>query len=225
MALTKLDKLEKSVLDTFYKLEDAEAISAQLQAEKHLTELQERAIALILAGKFDAEIGKELGLSHTTIWRWRTENPRFQLRLAEERERIRQQTKDRLQAMLDRAFKTIEEKVLEGDLQAARLIVQACGLLDSDARMRERTIELEHLGRLRYLDAQGQRRADLIAWWEDYRTSTPEGRALYERMMSAEQEESDDQDRQDDQDDAEEQEAATTTAPDSEELREVMMRC
>lgn len=219
MAATRLDKLEKSVRDTFNRLEDAEAISAQLQSEKHLTELQERAIALILAGKIDTEITKELDLSRTTLWRWRTESPRFILRLGEERERLRRRTKDRLSAMLDKAFEAIEAKVQEGDLKAARLIVQACGLLDTEARMRERTIELEHLGRLRSLDAEGRRRDELKAWWEDYRTSTPEGRALYERMMSDRQEEQDDQDRQEDQGTA-----TTTMPPDAEELEEVLMR-
>jgi hypothetical protein len=218
---TRLDRLEKSVRDTFNKLEDAEAISAQLQSEKHLTELQERAIALILAGKIDTEIMKELELSRTTLWRWKAESPRFMLRLAEERERLRQRTKDRLSAMIDRAFEVIEAKMAEGDIAAARLIVQACGLLDTEARARERTIELEHLGRLRYLDAEGQRRADLIAWWEDYRTSTPEGRALYAKMMADEQEEEEDQERQESGKKA----AKTTSTPDAGEAEETLMRC
>ena len=65
-----------------------------------------KALELMLEGRSDAEIAKELGVERNSIWRWRTD-PKFAVVLAEaQRERIRL-LDDRMMALVPRAIETI----------------------------------------------------------------------------------------------------------------------
>ena len=61
------------------------------------------AIALILAGKCDTDVAKEVGVNRKTIYRWRNDDETFKNVLIRRRRELWQGVGDRLRSLLDPA--------------------------------------------------------------------------------------------------------------------------
>ena len=109
---------------------------------------EEMALALILQGRKDAEVAKELGISRMTIWRWKKDNVQFIQALEEKRAHLRQQAEDNLLELTESAVNAIRDALNNGDtkirLQAAKLVF---GILrDNKGKEKEGSSILELLG-------------------------------------------------------------------------------
>ena len=114
---------------------DAETLRAYLFGEKELTQQQQAALELLLQGMTDAQVGAQIGVDRTTIFRWR-KSELFGTELDHHRRALMEQSTARLQTLLDPAL-DILEKQLAGDdpktqLRAAAILVR----LATPARIR-----------------------------------------------------------------------------------------
>jgi hypothetical protein len=97
-----------------------------------LTDPQLIAIDLMVAGRPLGEVQEAAGISRTQLWRWRTQDPAFALRLEQERARLHQERVDKLWRVTDRAMDVALDSLDEGDPIMARDILRlvAPGLVD-----------------------------------------------------------------------------------------------
>ena len=85
--------------------------------ENNLSMKQEQAISLMIMGKNDTEIGKELGISRESVWRWRNENPDFMEAARKRREMAAARHAEELNDLLTEALMVIKESMRNGDTQ------------------------------------------------------------------------------------------------------------
>ena len=93
----------------------------------NLTELQSRAIQLMLQGESLSGVATAIGRDRTTIYRW-LRDPRF----VAERNRLGQEARDasraRLHSLVRKAINVVERKMDAGDLKAALAVLKITGL-------------------------------------------------------------------------------------------------
>lgn len=85
--------------------------------ENSLSLKQEKAISLMILGKNDTEIGKAVGVSRESVWRWRNENPVFMEAARKRREKLIARHTEELQDLLGEALKVVKESLKSGDAQ------------------------------------------------------------------------------------------------------------
>ena len=70
---------------------------------QHLSPQQERAIDLLTTGVRAREVARELNVSRTTLWRWRTDDARFTAALNERRRELWDASTEHLRALVPRS--------------------------------------------------------------------------------------------------------------------------
>ncbi|MFL5330719.1 MAG: hypothetical protein ACJ8C4_17605 [Gemmataceae bacterium] len=122
-----------------------------LQPKTELTTQQLSAVDSLASGKIDSDVAKELNLSRTTVWRWRTYDPDFQAALNARRQEIWAASGDKLRALTTQALAVIEETFKDptnpGRLKAAIELLRLTrpeglaptGPTDPEQIVRERT--------------------------------------------------------------------------------------
>jgi transposase len=83
--------------------------------ENNLSMKQEQAISLMIMGKNDTEIGKEVGVSRESVWRWRNENADFMEAARKRREELVARHTEELQELLSEALIVVKESLRDGD--------------------------------------------------------------------------------------------------------------
>ena len=73
------------------------------------------------------EFSRSIGISERTLRRWR--------RIPEFREAVRRETLAAAELDLPRIFRTLAGRAIDGDVRAARLVLQATGFLDHGNRL------------------------------------------------------------------------------------------
>ena len=100
--------------------------------ENNLSMKQEQAISLMMAGKSDTEIGKEVEVSRECVWRWRNENAEFMEAARKRRENLVARHTEELHNLLGEALKVVKESLRSGDaptkLRVALQLLKMSGL-------------------------------------------------------------------------------------------------
>ena len=103
-----------------------------IMTEKGLSDKQEMAVDLILAGMNDREIAKRMGVSRKTINTWRNHDEDFRTLLAERRMALHERHHDELSGLVSEAIGVMREAMREGDivtrLRAAQAVMRTSGL-------------------------------------------------------------------------------------------------
>jgi Homeodomain-like domain len=95
--------------------------NCELDEEQGLTDVQFRAIKLILSGRTDKEISAELDVSRKTLWVWKRRHPPFRAALASFRAQLRDAFSDRCQNQLVSAGNALEQMMNESLDEKVRL--------------------------------------------------------------------------------------------------------
>lgn len=100
--------------------------------ELFLNDKQELAIDLVLVGKSDGEIAKQVGVSRQTINTWRNQDEDFRVELAKRRRALRERHQDELSGLVSEAIEVMREAMRESDmftrLRAAQTVLRTAGL-------------------------------------------------------------------------------------------------
>ena len=83
--------------------------------DNNLSVKQEQAISLMMVGKNDTEIGKALGVSRESVWRWRNENLDFIEAARKRQELLAARQMEELNDMLTEALMVVKENLRSGD--------------------------------------------------------------------------------------------------------------
>ncbi len=89
---------------------------------------QERALALLAAGKSAAEAAREIGVHRSTLHRWMKGNPAFAAAYNQWHEEMRQTTHSRLLMLAEKATGTLEKAIDAGDGRLAMRYLEKMGL-------------------------------------------------------------------------------------------------
>jgi len=106
----------------------------QNETECNISDNQQLAISLIVTGKTDTEIAKELNISRTTLWRWKTEDSGFIVELNKKRREVWGSSIDRLRNLVPKAIEIMEKFIDDNalldnsSLAAAVHILKAVGI-------------------------------------------------------------------------------------------------
>jgi orotate phosphoribosyltransferase-like protein len=96
-----------------------------------LSDVQIRAIELILKGLSDTEIAKILKIGRNTLWRWKTQNFDFCESLDQARDQLHTATMDGYQSVLLRATGVLDDflsdHVKRNRLRAAQIVLNMAG--------------------------------------------------------------------------------------------------
>ena len=94
-----------------------------------LSDVQRQAIALLLEGKRDAEVGEALGVTRETVNRWRNGDDAFTVELNKARRELWGGHMERLRSLVGRALEELERELgCEHAHQVAVQILKAVGL-------------------------------------------------------------------------------------------------
>lgn len=111
-------------------------MAAREGVDRQLSDKQEQAIELLVAGKTVTEAAKELGISRQTLVEWREHDPAFVAEINRRRQEIWQGGVERLRSLVDRAVAVLEEDLQSGDRRlrqtAAVHVLRAVGLYGKD---------------------------------------------------------------------------------------------
>ncbi len=104
-----------------------------MKKTRELTPIQQRAITLLLQGKSQTEIARELNIDRTTLWNWRTKDPVFTAELNKAQAELYAQAVSRLYSLTTKALETLEEILEKSDdeqtkIKAASFILKSAGL-------------------------------------------------------------------------------------------------
>jgi hypothetical protein len=95
----------------------------------NLTIEQERALELLMLGRNDTEVAKELDVARQSVWTWRSKNPKFIAELNRRRMEIRNANMSRLTAMIGQALDVVENSLHDGNtdraLKAAQYVLKS----------------------------------------------------------------------------------------------------
>lgn len=95
--------------------------------------IQERALDLMLQGHTDTQIAKSLGVTRQTLYNWRNLDARFMKAQSERRSILREQMREALLELSQDAIRAVKTALASNDerfqLQAARM---ALGMLKAD---------------------------------------------------------------------------------------------
>ncbi len=93
----------------------------------YLDPRKERALAMMMEGRKDTEIAKELNIARVTLYRWRVDDIHFIKALNERRELLKQRAREGLLELTGAALKAIIKSLASRDprvrLQAAKYIL------------------------------------------------------------------------------------------------------
>lgn len=121
------------------------------QSATELSEKQELALVLLLAGKSDAEAAGELGIDRSTVWRWRKTDSVFEAELNARRQSLWASYSDRLRILVPGALAVLERALESSDpidsWRIALSILKAAGLADIGAPVGH--IDAEEIDRVR----------------------------------------------------------------------------
>ena len=94
-----------------------------------LSDAQRQAIALLLEGKRDAEVGEAVGVTRETVNRWRNSDDGFMVELNKARQELWGSHRERLRSLVGRALDELGRE-LDGEhgYQAAVQVLKAVGL-------------------------------------------------------------------------------------------------
>jgi len=115
--------------------------------DNNLSVKQEQAISLMMVGKNDTEIGKALGVSRESVWRWRNENPDFIEATRSRQELLAARQMEELNDMLTEALMVVKENLRNGDgktqMRVALQLLKMSGLqgFAKTPRVKERSEE------------------------------------------------------------------------------------
>lgn len=104
-----------------------------MRKTRELTPIQQRAIALLLQGKSQTEIARELNIDRTTLWNWRTKDPVFTAELNKAQAELYERAVSRLYSLTTKALETLEG-ILEksndeqAKIKVASFILKSVGL-------------------------------------------------------------------------------------------------
>jgi hypothetical protein len=105
-----------------------------------LTIEQERALELLMLGRNDTEVAKELDLARQSVWTWRSKNPKFIAELNRRRMELYYANMSRLKAMIGQALDVVETSLRDGN--ADRALKAAQYVLKSYFEVAEKKIEV-----------------------------------------------------------------------------------
>lgn len=91
---------------------------------------QQRAVLLVMTGATDAVVAEQVGVSRSTINKWRHTSPAFRLALENARKQEFERMRDRLRGLAEKAVAVIEGHLAENSLQAAVAVLKGCGFSD-----------------------------------------------------------------------------------------------
>jgi len=95
---------------------------------RHLSEQQLKAIDLLLLGKTDAEVAKEVGVTRQTVNEWKNKNDLFIVELNRRREALRDAVRERLLNIAYKAVDTVEKEIENGNWKLAMDLLKALDL-------------------------------------------------------------------------------------------------
>jgi hypothetical protein len=96
-----------------------------------LSQVQENAMSLVLAGQSDQAIATRLKIGRATVNRWRLHHPTFVAELNRRRTELRARTMDSLRSLAPRAIDTIRDQVVNGDGHLALAYLARSGIFGS----------------------------------------------------------------------------------------------
>lgn len=98
-----------------------------LRSEEELSPRQHSAIELVLRGMSDVEVGAQLGIDRTTVYRWRM-SPLFRRELDRQRKMLFEHSAARLSAMVQPALEILNRQLTGDDprtaLRAAAILLR-----------------------------------------------------------------------------------------------------
>ena len=86
-----------------------------------VSDLQTRAVELLLLGKRDADIAVEVGVHRSTVTRWRTEHPGFRAELMARRAEVWDASRERLLGLVGKIVTAIEIQLANGSPRLSEL--------------------------------------------------------------------------------------------------------
>lgn len=92
---------------------------------QQLSPRQQEAIALLLEGKTDSEVGLAIGVTRNTVCQWRNRDPAFikakdEIKaLQEHRAQIQKASKEKFRSLVTQSFRVLTQNVAQGNLNAA----------------------------------------------------------------------------------------------------------
>lgn len=99
---------------------------------RKLSARKEAAIALVLTGMTDGEVGERVGVTRQCVSRWRHEDIRFMEELEGRRSELREKHMDAINNLVMKAVQVVQEALESEDektrLKAAALVLKTCGL-------------------------------------------------------------------------------------------------
>jgi len=116
----------------YYQGMDKKNKTMIVMSENGLTDKQELAVELMLAGMSDGDIAERARVSRKTINTWRNQNEDFRAVLAKRRKATRERHQDELSGLVSEAIGVMREAMQEGDivtrLRAAQAVLRTSGL-------------------------------------------------------------------------------------------------
>ena len=94
----------------------------QNRTELNISNIQMKAIALLLSGTTDTETAKICRVSRSTLWRWKVEDNNFIVELNRQRQEIWGTSVDRLKSLMPKAIQVLEANIEAGGLDAQSLV-------------------------------------------------------------------------------------------------------
>lgn len=98
-----------------------------------LTEVQERALELLLAGKTVTATAEAVGVDRRTVSRWRLEDAAFMAELNKRRLELRDAARAKLMAMVGTAIDAIHLSIAEGNAKTALALLEGLRIIGTDA--------------------------------------------------------------------------------------------
>lgn len=103
---------------------------------------RERALTLLVQGRSDDDVARELGIGRATVWRWRTADPVFAGELLARQRELGDRVTSKMLALADDAAEVLRAVMLDPEappavrVKAAAEVLTRCGVDGSDATTR-----------------------------------------------------------------------------------------
>lgn len=103
-------------------------MSHRTSQKRTLTAKQMNAIDLLVQGRTDREVGKQVGVTRETVTRWRNDNPYVAAELNAQRAALWQGGHHRLRGLVNKAVEVLAQALEDGDTKAAVEVLKAVGV-------------------------------------------------------------------------------------------------